>query len=72
MKYLRQFLIILAVSFAGELLNLYLPLPVPASIYGMVIMFTCLATGFIPLEKAIQAISAESVFTSSFSCGWRV
>ena len=51
MKYLRQFLIILAVSFAGELLNLYLPLPVPASIYGMVRMFTCLATGFIPLEK---------------------
>ena len=51
MKYLRQFLIILAVSFAGELLNMYLPLPVPASIYGMVIMFFCLATGFIPLEK---------------------
>ena len=54
MKYLRQFLIILAVSFAGELLNLYLPLPVPASIYGMVILFVLLCTGILKLDDVSE------------------
>ena len=35
MKLLKQFLIILAISFVGEILKYLLPLPVPASIYGM-------------------------------------
>ena len=39
MKYLKQFLIILAISFIGEILKYIVPLPIPASIYGMVIMF---------------------------------
>ena len=39
MKLLKQFLIILAISFVGEILKYLLPLPVPASIYGMVILF---------------------------------
>lgn len=51
MKYLKQFLIILTISFAGEVLRLLLPLPVPASIYGMVILFAGLMTGVIPLES---------------------
>ena len=34
MKYLHQFLLILAISFMGELLKEVLPFPVPASIYG--------------------------------------
>lgn len=50
MKYIRQFLIILFISFIGELLNHYIPLPVPASIYGIVIMFVCLLTGIIKVE----------------------
>ena len=37
MKYVKQFLIILAISLIGELLKYVLPLPIPASIYGMVI-----------------------------------
>ncbi len=48
---LKQFLIILLISFIGELLNAALPLPVPASIYGMVILFVCLCTGVIKLES---------------------
>lgn len=51
MKYVRQFLIIMAVTFAGELLNGLIPLPIPASIYGLVILFVCLCSGWIPLEK---------------------
>ncbi|MCD8037824.1 MAG: CidA/LrgA family protein [Lachnospiraceae bacterium] len=50
MNCLKQFLIILLISFIGELLNAALPLPVPASIYGMVILFVCLCTGVIKLE----------------------
>ena len=38
MKYLIQFLIIIAFSFMGELLHYCLPLPIPASIYGIVFM----------------------------------
>ena len=41
MKYVKQFGIILLISFAGEALNYLLPLPVPASIYGLVLMFLC-------------------------------
>ncbi len=51
MKYLRQFLIILAISFIGELLNRLLTLPVPASIYGMAVLFICLCTGIIKLDS---------------------
>lgn len=50
MKYLKQFGIILALSFIGEFLNDLLPLPIPASIYGIILMFLCLKTKFIPLS----------------------
>lgn len=50
MKYLKQFLIILLISFAGELLKYVLPLPIPASIYGMVILLVGLLTGWITLD----------------------
>ena len=50
MKYLRQFMIILLVSFVGELLKYAIPLPVPASIYGLVILFILLETGVLKLE----------------------
>lgn len=50
LKYLKQFLTILVISFIGEILKAVLPLPVPASIYGMVILFVCLITGVIKLE----------------------
>lgn len=51
MKYLKQFGIILIFSFIGELLNHILPLPVPASIYGIILMFGCLKSGLIPLSE---------------------
>lgn len=51
MKYIKQFVIIIAISFIGELLNKLIPLPIPASIYGLVIMFTALKTNIIPLSS---------------------
>ena len=50
MKYLKQFLIILSISFIGEILKYIVPLPIPASIYGMVIMFICLQTKILKLD----------------------
>lgn len=51
MKYVRQLIIILLISFVGEILNYLLPLPVPASIYGLLLLFAGLVSGVIPLEK---------------------
>ncbi len=55
MNYLKQFSIILSISFIGEILKAVLPLPVPASIYGMAILFACLVTGIIRLEAVRDA-----------------
>ena len=51
MKYIKQFLIIVLVSFLGELLNYLIPLPIPGSIYGMIIMFIILCSGIIKLDQ---------------------
>ena len=51
MKYFKQFLIILSVSFLGEVLHALLPLPVPASIYGLVLMLAALCTGLLKLPQ---------------------
>lgn len=50
MKYVKQFLIILFISFIGEGLNYAIPAPIPASIYAMVILFVCLCTKIIKLD----------------------
>ena len=51
MKYLRQALILAAITFAAEILKYLLPLPIPVSIYGLVLLFLLLKTGILPLEK---------------------
>lgn len=51
MKYLKQFAIIIVITFVGEALNQFLPLPIPASIYGLVIMLIALSTKILPLDK---------------------
>ena len=58
MKYMKQFFIILVISFFGEILKYLLHLPIPASIYGMVILFIGLMTGIIKLE----AVKETGVF----------
>ncbi len=51
MKYLRQFFIILAFSFAGEVLHALIPMQVPASIYGLVLLFIALLAGWVKLPQ---------------------
>ena len=55
MKYLKQFGIILILSFAGELLNLLIPLPIPASIWGFALMFIPAAVGLMESWGIIRA-----------------
>jgi holin-like protein len=50
MKYLYQAGIILAVTFIAEVLRYIIPLPVPASIYGLLLMLCLLKTGIISLR----------------------
>lgn len=51
MKYLRQLLIILIFSFAGEVMHYLVPIQIPASIYGLVLLFIGLMTGLIQLSQ---------------------
>ena len=51
MKYLRQILLIFLFSFLGELLHALIPWPVPASIYGMALLFAALWFKILRLEQ---------------------
>lgn len=57
MKFIIQFLIIIAFSFAGELFHFLLPLPIPASIYGIILLFMALELKWISV-KDIRETSA--------------
>ena len=50
MKHIKQLLIILAFTLAGEVLARVIPLPVPAAIYGFVLLFLALCTGALKKE----------------------
>ena len=55
MKFLRQFVIILLLSFLGEVLKMFIPLPIPASVYGLVLMLLCLVTGILKTSQVKEA-----------------
>ena len=51
MKYIKQVLIILAFTALGELLSRLIPFPIPAAIYGIVLMLIALGTGILKTEQ---------------------
>jgi len=51
MKYVWQFLRIMAVCLAAEAIKALLPLPVPSSVWGLALMLLALKTGLIRLEQ---------------------
>ena len=61
MKYIKQLAIIILVCFAGEMIRYIVPLPVPGSIWGLVLMFILLVTGVVKLEKASQPIYLDDM-----------
>ena len=55
MKYLSQFLIIMGFTLLGEALQRLIPLPVPASVYGIVLLFLALSVGLVKVEQVKEA-----------------
>ena len=51
MKYIKESAIIFGITMIGEFLNRLLPLPVPASVYGMLLLLICLCTKVIKLDQ---------------------
>ena len=50
-KYIFQFARITAFCLAGEILAVVLPLPIPASVYGLLLMVAALKTGVLKLDQ---------------------
>ena len=67
MKYIGQFGIILVISFVGEILNYFIPLPVPASIYAVELM--TLWHVIKPNLIAYGVITVVSTFAVMIICG---
>lgn len=71
MKYLIQFLIIIAFSFAGELLHYCLPLPIPASIYGIILLFLALEMKWVSVKDIRDECFLDSRDASDVYSGCR-
>lgn len=53
MKYIHQVFLILLFSFLGELMHAIIPWPIPASIYGMALLFLAMALKLVK-PKAVR------------------
>lgn len=66
MKYIKQLLIIVAFSLIGQVLAAVIPFPIPAAIYGFILLFLCLCTGVLKPEHIRDAanflISVMGIF----------
>ena len=61
LQYLKQVCLILGFSFLGEVCRALIPLPIPASIYGMVLLFAALS---LKLLRPAQVKDAGGFLTS--------
>jgi len=55
MKFISQVLYILLFSFAGELLQAVIPLPIPAAVYGLVLLLGALGLRILKTKQVEQA-----------------
>ena len=70
MNYLKQFAVILGVCLLGEGLRWLLPLPIPASIYGLVLLLLALKAGIVKLHQVKETASfLTGIFTLLFIPG---
>ena len=61
MRYLKQICLILGFSFLGEICRAVIPLPIPASIYGMALLFAALS---LKIVRSAQVKDAGGFLTS--------
>lgn len=62
MRYVIQLFIIICFSFAGELMRRLLPFPIPASIYGIVLLFIALELKWVKV-KQIREVSTTLIIS---------
>ena len=62
MKYLPQFLIIMGFTLLGEALQRIIPLPIPASVYGLALLFLALCLKLVKVEQ----VKDTGFFLTSF------
>ncbi len=55
MRYVFQSARLLGFCLAGEILHVFLPFPIPASIYGLLLLFLALCSGLVKLEQVREA-----------------
>ncbi len=60
MRYVFQLLIIISFSLAGEILHSTLPLPLPASIYGIVLLYVALESKLVKVHQ-IREVSTTLI-----------
>ena len=51
LKYIKQICIILGICLLAELMEYFIPLPIAASIYGLVLMLIALMTKIVPRKE---------------------
>ena len=57
MRYLKQFMIISLIALVGEALSFIIPLPIPASIYGIILMLLLLISGRLKVDSVKEVSS---------------
>lgn len=62
MRYVIQLFIIICFSFAGELLHRVLPFPIPAGIYGIILLFSALELRLLKVEH-IREVSTTLIIS---------
>ena len=50
-----QFIVIFGITYLGEILSKYIPLPIPGTVIGMFLLFTALYFKVIKVEKIAEA-----------------
>ncbi len=60
MRYVFQLLIIICFAFAGEVLHTMLPLPLPASIYGIILLYAALELKIVKVRQ-IREVSTTLI-----------
>ena len=60
MKYLKEIAIIFGITMTGEILNTFIPLPIPAGVYGLFILLGLLCTKAVRLSDVAATGKADS------------
>ena len=69
MKYLKSICLILLFSFLGEVCRFFIPLTIPASIYGIALLFAALMMKIVRLEEVRETGAFFTSLLPLLFCG---